>query len=93
MLVIARKVGQTVLIGDEIEVTISAIRGDQVRLAIKAPRSVTILREEVLRQGEPGATASDSPGEPEVGRGTGLEASPAASTGSPVRAAEEDNPE
>lgn len=62
MLVIARKVGQTVLIGDEIEVTISAIRGDLVRLAIKAPRSVTILRQEVV-----GTPASDAPDDAETG--------------------------
>jgi carbon storage regulator len=61
MLVIARKVGQTLLIGDEIEVTIAAIRGDQVRLAIKAPRSVTLLRKEVVEQVELGnAAAIDS---------------------------------
>jgi carbon storage regulator len=48
MLVIARKVGQTVLLGDEIEVTVSAIRGDQVRLAVNAPRSVAILRKEAV---------------------------------------------
>jgi len=50
MLVIARKVGQTVLLGDEIEVTVSSIRGDQVRLAIKAPRSVSIFRKETVEQ-------------------------------------------
>lgn len=50
MLVIARKTGQTLKIGDEIEITVSAIRGDQVRLAIKAPRTVSIVRSEVLEQ-------------------------------------------
>lgn len=50
MLVLARKVGQTVVIADDIEVTIAAIRGDQVRLAIRAPRSVNILRKEAIRQ-------------------------------------------
>ena len=58
MLVIARKVGQTLLIGDDIEVTISAIRGDQVRLAINAPRSVSILRREVVEQVEEGNLAA-----------------------------------
>jgi len=63
MLVIARKVGQTVLIGDQIEVTISAVRGDQVRLAIQAPRAVTILRKETVEQVEAGnAAAVDSAG-------------------------------
>lgn len=58
MLVVARKVGQSILIGDAIEVTLSAIRGDQVRLAIKAPRSVTILRKETVEQVEQGNAAA-----------------------------------
>lgn len=58
MLVIARKVGQTMLLGDEIEVTVSAIRGDQVRLAIQAPRSITILRKETVEQIERGNAAA-----------------------------------
>jgi carbon storage regulator len=61
MLVIARKVGQTVLLGDQIEVTVSAIRGDQVRLAIQAPRSISILRKETIEQVElDNAAAVDS---------------------------------
>jgi carbon storage regulator len=56
MLVIARKTGQTILLGDEIEVTVSAVRGDQVRLAIKAPRSISILRKETVEQVEMGNT-------------------------------------
>jgi|RhiMetdeSRZDD1v2_1073273.scaffolds.fasta_scaffold3183159_1 carbon storage regulator len=61
MLVIARKVGQTILLGDEIEVTVAAVRGDQVRLAIQAPRAVTILRKETVEQVQMGnAAAVDS---------------------------------
>jgi carbon storage regulator len=48
MLVIARKIGQTIRIGDDIEITVSAIRGDQVRLAIQAPREIPILRTEII---------------------------------------------
>ena len=50
MLVVARKVGQTILLGEDIEVTVVAVRGDQVRLAIKAPRSVTIQRRDAIEQ-------------------------------------------
>jgi carbon storage regulator len=50
MLVIARKTGQTILIGDDIEITVSTVRGDQVRLAISAPRVVTVMRKEVVEQ-------------------------------------------
>jgi carbon storage regulator len=58
MLVIARKIGQTVLIGEEIEITVSSIRGDQVRLAINAPRRVAIFRKEVVEQVELGNAAA-----------------------------------
>lgn len=50
MLVMARKVGQTILLGEDIEVTVVAVRGDQVRLAIKAPRSVSIQRRDAIEQ-------------------------------------------
>lgn len=47
MLVLSRKVGESVVISDDIVVTITAIRGDSVRLGIKAPRHVPVDREEV----------------------------------------------
>ena len=50
MLVIGRKTGQTLLIGGDIEITVTSVRGDQVRLAINAPRSVSVLRKEVVAQ-------------------------------------------
>ena len=50
MLVVARKSGQSVLIGDDIEITVIAVRGDQVRLAIRAPRSLAIHRRDAIEQ-------------------------------------------
>ncbi|MCX6365914.1 MAG: carbon storage regulator [Armatimonadetes bacterium] len=50
MLVVARKAGQSILIGDDIEVAVIGIRGDQVRLAIKAPRSLVIQRRDALEE-------------------------------------------
>lgn len=58
MLVVARKIGQTILIGEEIEITVTAVRGDQVRLAIRAPREVSILRKEVVEQVKAGNAAA-----------------------------------
>lgn len=49
MLVLTRKPGERVLIGDDIVVTIIESRGDGVRIGIDAPRGVRIHREEVLR--------------------------------------------
>ena len=50
MLVLSRKVEQSLLLGDEITVTVLAIEGDRVKLGISAPRSVAVLREEVYAQ-------------------------------------------
>lgn len=47
MLVLSRKMDQTVMIGDEIEVFVVRIRGDKVCLGFRAPPNVTILRREI----------------------------------------------
>ncbi|NLM75315.1 MAG: carbon storage regulator CsrA [Clostridiaceae bacterium] len=47
MLVLARKKGQTMMIGHDIEITVLDIQGDQVRLGINAPRSIAIHRKEI----------------------------------------------
>ncbi|GIV09658.1 MAG: hypothetical protein KatS3mg020_0593 [Fimbriimonadales bacterium] len=47
MLVLTRKVNQSIMIGDEIEVVVLEVRGEQVRLGIKAPRNVTVHRREI----------------------------------------------
>ena len=49
MLVLTRKVGERVLIGDDIVVTILDARGDGIRIGIDAPRGVRIQRDEVIR--------------------------------------------
>jgi carbon storage regulator len=47
MLVLSRKKGQTLIIGDEIVVTILEVDGDKVKLGVEAPRSVSVYRKEV----------------------------------------------
>ena len=47
MLILTRKQGERTFIGDDIIVTILAIKGHQVRIGIEAPEDITILREEV----------------------------------------------
>ena len=47
MLILTRKAGQTIRIGDDVSISVVEIRGNQVRLGINAPRSVTVHREEV----------------------------------------------
>lgn len=47
MLVLTRKLGQSVMIGDDVELVILGIEGDQVKVGVKAPRQVQIFRKEV----------------------------------------------
>lgn len=50
MLVLTRRVGDSIIIGHEVVVTVLEVRSDQVRIGIDAPREVTVHREEVYRQ-------------------------------------------
>ena len=47
MLVLARRIGERVLIGEEVEITVLSVRGDQVRIGIAAPPAVSICRAEL----------------------------------------------
>ncbi|TFG65283.1 MAG: carbon storage regulator CsrA [Spirochaetales bacterium] len=49
MLILSRKVNETIIIGDQIEVSIIDIKGDQVKLGIKAPGHVKVYRMEIYR--------------------------------------------
>lgn len=50
MLALARKVNESIIINDDIEVTILEIKGDQVKVGVKAPKSVPIYRKELYLQ-------------------------------------------
>ena len=50
MLVLSRKTNQSIMIGDEIEITVLSVSGEKVRLGIKAPREVPVYRDEVYAQ-------------------------------------------
>ncbi len=47
MLVLTRKKGQSIMVGDEIEISVVEINGDAIRLGIKAPRAISIYRREI----------------------------------------------
>ena len=49
MLVLSRKAGETIYIGEDIEIVISEVKGEQVKIGIRAPRNIDIIRGE-LRQ-------------------------------------------
>lgn len=50
MLALARKVNESVIINDNIEVTILDIKGDQIKIGIDAPKSVPVYRKEIYKQ-------------------------------------------
>ncbi len=49
MLILTRKLNESIMIGDQIEISIVDIRGDQVKLGIKAPKNIKVYRQEVYR--------------------------------------------
>ncbi len=52
MLVLSRKINQSIVIGDDIEIMLVDIRGDQIKLGINAPKTVKIFRKEVYEEVE-----------------------------------------
>ena len=50
MLALARKVNESIMIGNDIEITLLEIKGDQIKLGVKAPKSVPIYRKELYVQ-------------------------------------------
>lgn len=47
MLILTRRVGETVMIGDDVTVTVLGVKGNQVRLGVNAPRDVAVHRQEI----------------------------------------------
>ena len=50
MLILTRRVGETVVIGDEVQVTVLGVKGNQVRLGVNAPRDVSVHRQEIYER-------------------------------------------
>jgi carbon storage regulator len=50
MLILTRRVGETVMIGEDVTVTVLGVKGNQVRMGINAPRTVAVHREEIFER-------------------------------------------
>lgn len=65
MLVLSRKKGQSIIIGNDIEISIIDIQGEQIRIGINAPRHVTVYRkevfEEIIKENKEAASVSVNP--------------------------------
>ena len=50
MLILTRRVGETLMVGDEVTVTVLGVKGNQVRLGVNAPKEVAVHREEIYNR-------------------------------------------
>ena len=60
MLVLTRKTNQSIMIGDDIEITVLSVSGDKVRIGIEAPRDISVFRREVIDNAEAESPADDT---------------------------------
>ena len=61
MLILTRRVGESLMIGDDVNVTVLGIRGNQVRIGVNAPKEVSVHREEIyerIQQEKSGGSSS-----------------------------------
>jgi carbon storage regulator len=61
MLILTRKIGETLMIGGDVAITVLGVKGNQVRIGVKAPKEVAVHREEIFEKihHEDGSSGSD----------------------------------
>ncbi|MCG3169474.1 MAG: Translational regulator CsrA [Pseudomonadales bacterium] len=62
MLILTRRVGETLMIGDNVTITVLGVKGNQVRLGVNAPKDVTVHREEIYQRIQREHGSDDDPG-------------------------------
>ena len=60
MLILTRRVGETLMVGDEVTVTVLGVKGNQVRIGVNAPKDVAVHREEIYQRIQAEKSADDA---------------------------------
>ncbi len=60
MLILTRRVGESLMVGDDVTITVLGVKGNQVRVGVKAPKEVAVHREEILNRIEDAAAREET---------------------------------
>lgn len=84
MLILTRRVGETLMVGDDVSITVLGVKGNQVRIGVNAPREIAVHREEIYMRIQKEKEQTD-----DAGQGAAEEATEATATAEDKKPAEE----